>query len=179
MRGRNCSITVRTLLASLLQRAPAKYKLTVACTRSDVYYAAEAARIARDACEGTDELQKRIDQLESELQVWKLGHQEASKQARDAQKQLDVSLSDSMPTTDSFPFPTSCCATRREHGTDLTSRSCRYRSATRSLTVSSTATGASFTATSSRKVAKAVAKLRASSASTSPTTPRTKASRVN
>ncbi len=57
---------------------------------ADVYYAAEAARIARDACEGTDELQKRIDQLESELQVWKLGHQEASKQARDAQKQLDV-----------------------------------------------------------------------------------------
>ncbi|GAA5862354.1 hypothetical protein JCM3774_002489 [Rhodotorula dairenensis] len=55
-----------------------------------VYYAAEAARIARDACEGTDELQKRIDQLESELQVWKLGHQEASKQARDAQKQLDI-----------------------------------------------------------------------------------------
>lgn len=55
-----------------------------------MYYAAEAARIARDACEGTDELQKRIDQLESELQVWKLGHQEASKQARDAQKQLDV-----------------------------------------------------------------------------------------
>ena len=65
-------------------------RLTIARPPADVYYAAEAARIARDACEGTDELQKRIDQLESELQVWKLGHQEASKQARDAQKQLDV-----------------------------------------------------------------------------------------
>lgn len=61
-----------------------------------MYYAAEAARIARDACEGTDAMQRRIETLESELQVWKLGHQEASKQARDAQKQLDASPS--LPT---------------------------------------------------------------------------------
>ncbi|BGP57622.1 hypothetical protein JCM8202v2_005266 [Rhodotorula sphaerocarpa] len=34
-----------------------------------VYYAAEAARIARDACEGTDAMQRRIETLESELQI--------------------------------------------------------------------------------------------------------------
>ncbi|BGP26931.1 CCCH zinc finger DNA binding protein [Rhodotorula toruloides] len=57
---------------------------------SYVYYAAEAARIARDACHGKDTLVSRIRDLEIELQELRLGHEKAVKSARDAQKQLDV-----------------------------------------------------------------------------------------
>ncbi|BGP19242.1 hypothetical protein JCM10213v2_007329 [Rhodosporidiobolus nylandii] len=53
-------------------------------------HATKAAEIARDACLATKPLRDRIQQLESELQVWKLGHQEATSQAKAAQKQLDA-----------------------------------------------------------------------------------------
>ncbi|GAA5991052.1 hypothetical protein JCM11641_006604 [Rhodosporidiobolus odoratus] len=55
-----------------------------------LHHATQAAQIAREACLANDPLQQRIQQLESELQVWKLGHQEATSQAKAAQKQLDA-----------------------------------------------------------------------------------------
>ncbi|ORY84711.1 hypothetical protein BCR35DRAFT_351810 [Leucosporidium creatinivorum] len=41
---------------------------------------ASAAAIVRNACEGRDQLLARIAELESELQVWKVGHREAVKE---------------------------------------------------------------------------------------------------
>ncbi|GJN93599.1 hypothetical protein Rhopal_006656-T1 [Rhodotorula paludigena] len=57
---------------------------------SYVYHAAEAARIARDAITAHHDLVTRIHDLEAQLSVVKLGHQEEAKKARDAQKQLDI-----------------------------------------------------------------------------------------
>ncbi|GAA5821716.1 hypothetical protein JCM11251_000986 [Rhodosporidiobolus azoricus] len=54
-----------------------------------LFYATESAKVAKEACEGKQQLLDRIQQLESELSVWKLGHQEASQAAKNAQKQLD------------------------------------------------------------------------------------------
>ncbi|GAA5910209.1 hypothetical protein JCM6882_001773 [Rhodosporidiobolus microsporus] len=54
-----------------------------------IFYASEAAKVAREAAFGKQELLDKIQQLESELQVWKLGHQEATAMAKTAQKQLD------------------------------------------------------------------------------------------
>ncbi|GAA6059848.1 hypothetical protein JCM10212_003760, partial [Sporobolomyces blumeae] len=55
-----------------------------------VHYAAKAAELAREAILSVPKLQLRLNQLESELQVWKLGHHEANQRARDAQKKLDA-----------------------------------------------------------------------------------------
>jgi len=54
-----------------------------------VHYAGKAAELAREAILQLPSLQQRLKQLESELEVWKLGHSEASQRAKDAQKQLD------------------------------------------------------------------------------------------
>ncbi|GAA5959605.1 hypothetical protein JCM21900_002953 [Sporobolomyces salmonicolor] len=65
--------------------------VAVATFEDYVAHAAEAARICREAMLVRDPLLARVQELESELQVWKLGHQEAVKTAKDVQKQLDAS----------------------------------------------------------------------------------------
>ncbi|BGP50881.1 hypothetical protein JCM10450v2_006807 [Rhodotorula kratochvilovae] len=61
---------------------------------SYVYYAAEAAKLARTACSEREDLATRVKTLEDQLALSKLGHQEEQKKARNAQKQLDVVAND-------------------------------------------------------------------------------------
>ncbi|GAA5823598.1 hypothetical protein JCM3770_003519 [Rhodotorula araucariae] len=61
---------------------------------SYVYYAAEAAKLARIACQERHDLATRVQELEDQLALSKLGHQEEQKKARNAQKQLDIVGSD-------------------------------------------------------------------------------------
>ncbi|GAA5928425.1 hypothetical protein JCM3775_000608 [Rhodotorula graminis] len=55
-----------------------------------VYYAAEAAKLARTACQERTQLAARVEALEGQLALAKLGHVEQQIKARNAQKQLDI-----------------------------------------------------------------------------------------